>query len=46
LGFYYRCRKIKEAEFITEPKDKYGYICDPDGYIMEVGQSKPGFAYG
>jgi uncharacterized protein len=38
------------AEFITEPKDKYGetrcYIRDPDGYIIEVGQSKPGFAYG
>jgi hypothetical protein len=45
-GFYYRCGKIKEAEFITEAKDKYGYICDPDGYTMEVGQSKPGFAYG
>jgi catechol 2,3-dioxygenase-like lactoylglutathione lyase family enzyme len=38
------------AEFITEPKDKYGetrcYIRDPDGYIIEVGQSKPGVAYG
>jgi catechol 2,3-dioxygenase-like lactoylglutathione lyase family enzyme len=38
------------AEFITEPKDKYGetrcYIRDPDGYIIEVGQSKPGFTYG
>jgi hypothetical protein len=22
------------------------YIRDPDGYIIEVGQSKPGFAYG
>jgi len=33
------------TEFITEPKDKYGeipcYIRDPDGYIIEVGQSKP-----
>ena len=32
------------AEFITEPKDKNGdtccYIRDPDGYIIEVGQSK------
>ena len=31
------------AEFITEPKEKYGeircYIRDPDGYIIEVGQS-------
>ena len=38
------------AEFITEPKDKYGetrcYIRDPDGYIIEVGQSKPDLAYG
>jgi hypothetical protein len=38
------------AEFITEPKDKYGetrrYIPDPDGYIIKVGQSKPGFTYG
>ena len=38
------------ADFITEPKDKYGetrcYIRDPDGYIIEVGQSRPGFAYG
>ena len=38
------------AEFITEPKEKYGetrcYIRDPDGYIIEVGQSKPDFTYG
>jgi catechol 2,3-dioxygenase-like lactoylglutathione lyase family enzyme len=38
------------AVFITEPKDKYGetrcYIRDPDGYVIEVGQSKPGFTYG
>ena len=38
------------AEFITEPKPKYGetrcYIRDPDGYIIEVGQSKPDFTYG
>ena len=31
-------------------KDKYGetrcYIRDPDGYIIEVGQSKPDFTYG
>ena len=35
--------KSRGAEFITEPKDKYGetrcYIRDPDGYIIEVGQS-------
>ena len=42
--------RSRGAEFITEPKDKYGetrcYILDPDGYIIEVGQSKPGFTYG
>jgi predicted enzyme related to lactoylglutathione lyase len=42
--------KRRGAEFITEPKDKYGetrcYIRDPDGYIIEVGQSKPDFTYG
>jgi catechol 2,3-dioxygenase-like lactoylglutathione lyase family enzyme len=42
--------KSRGAEFITEPKDKYGetrcYIRDPDGYIIEVGQSKPDITYG
>src|SRR5271165_3300493 len=42
--------RSRGAEFITEPKEKYGetrcYIRDPDGYIIEVGQSKPDFAYG
>jgi predicted enzyme related to lactoylglutathione lyase len=42
--------KSRGAEFITEPKDKYGetrcYIRDPDGYVIEVGQSKPEFTYG
>src|SRR6202453_1562636 len=46
----YKLWRSRGAEFITEPKDKYGetrcYIRDPDGYIIEVGQSKPGFAYG
>jgi predicted enzyme related to lactoylglutathione lyase len=46
---YEQWRK-RGAEFITEPKDKYGetrcYIRDPDGYIIEVGQSKPDFTYG
>jgi predicted enzyme related to lactoylglutathione lyase len=46
---YEQWRK-RGAEFITEPKDKYGetrcYIRDPDGYIIEVGQSKTGIAYG
>jgi predicted enzyme related to lactoylglutathione lyase len=47
------CYKLwgsRGAEFLTEPKDKYGetrcYIRDPDGYIIEVGQSKPDFTYG
>jgi predicted enzyme related to lactoylglutathione lyase len=42
--------KSRGAEFITEPIEKYGetrcYIRDPDGYIIEVGQSKPGVKYG
>jgi glyoxalase/bleomycin resistance protein/dioxygenase superfamily protein len=40
--------RSRGAEFITEPKDKYGdtrcYIRDPAGCIIEVGQSKPDFA--
>jgi hypothetical protein len=36
--------------FITAPMDKCGDICcysrSPDSYIIEVGQSKPSFAYG
>jgi predicted enzyme related to lactoylglutathione lyase len=46
----YELWRSRGAEFITEPKDKYGetrcYIRDPDGYIIEVGQSKPGIVYG
>jgi predicted enzyme related to lactoylglutathione lyase len=46
----YKLWKSRGADFITEPKDKYGetrcYIRDPDGYIIEVGQSKPDFTYG
>jgi predicted enzyme related to lactoylglutathione lyase len=46
----YALWRSRGAEFITEPKDKYGetrcYIRDPDGYIIEVGQSKPEFTYG
>jgi len=42
------CRS-RGAEFITEPIPKYGeircYIRDPDGYIIEVGQSTD-LAYG
>ena len=45
----YKLWQSRGAEFITEPKDKYGeircYIRDPDGYIIEVGQSKPGVAF-
>ncbi len=41
----YELWKSRGAEFITEPKDKYGetrcYIRDPDGYIIEVGQNRP-----
>src|ERR1700753_2209036 len=39
----YQPWKSRGAEFITEPIPKYGeircYIRDPDGYIIEVGQS-------
>jgi predicted enzyme related to lactoylglutathione lyase len=46
----YELWRSRGAVFITEPKDKYGetrcYIRDPDGYIIEVGQSKPDFTYG
>src|ERR1700751_2804475 len=46
----YELWRSRGAEFITEPKVKYGetrcYIRDPDGYIIEVGQSKPGVTYG
>ena len=46
----YELWKSRGAEFITEPKPKYGetrcYIRDPDGYIIEVGQSNPGVTYG
>jgi len=46
----YELWRSRGAEFITEPKDHYGetlcYIRDPDGYIIEVAQNKPGFTYG
>jgi catechol 2,3-dioxygenase-like lactoylglutathione lyase family enzyme len=46
----YELWRSRGTEFITEPKEQYGetacYIRDPDGYIIEVGESKPGFAYG
>jgi catechol 2,3-dioxygenase-like lactoylglutathione lyase family enzyme len=39
----YELWKSRGADFITEPIAKYGetrcYIRDPDGYIIEVGQS-------
>jgi predicted enzyme related to lactoylglutathione lyase len=46
----YELWRSRGAKFITPPMDKAGetccYIRDPDGYIIEVGQSKPGFTYG
>jgi predicted enzyme related to lactoylglutathione lyase len=46
----YKLWKSRGAEFITEPIEKYGetrcYIRDPDGFIIEVGQSSPDFTYG
>ncbi|HEY4920369.1 MAG TPA: VOC family protein [Xanthobacteraceae bacterium] len=42
--------RSRGATFITEPKPKYGetrcYIRDPDGYVIEVGQSNPGVTHG
>src|ERR1700727_1830212 len=39
----YQAWRSRGAEFITEPLEKYGewrcYIRDPDGYLIEVGQS-------
>ena len=39
----YELWKSRGAEFITPPMPKYGeircYIRDPDGYIIEIGQS-------
>jgi hypothetical protein len=41
----YTLWRSRGAQFITEPLEKDGetrcYIRDPDGYIIEVGQSKP-----
>jgi catechol 2,3-dioxygenase-like lactoylglutathione lyase family enzyme len=46
----YELWRSRGAEFITEPMDKVGETCcylrDPDGHLIEVGQSKPGAAYG
>lgn len=46
----YETWQARGAEFITEPMEKYGetrcYIRDPDGYIIEVGQSRPEVVYG
>jgi predicted enzyme related to lactoylglutathione lyase len=42
----YREWKARGAEFLTEPKDhKHEFRCymkDPDGYLIEVGQTKTG----
>ena len=46
----YELWRNRGAEFITEPMDKPGETCcylrDPDGHLIEVGQSKAGVAYG
>lgn len=43
---YYEQWRKKGAQFITEPKDHRFeircYMRDPDGYIIEIGQSKNG----
>ncbi|MBV8244696.1 MAG: VOC family protein [Candidatus Eremiobacteraeota bacterium] len=46
----YELWRSRGATFLTPPIDKYGeircYIRDPDGYIIEVGQSKAEVKYG
>src|ERR1700760_3309724 len=46
----YELWRSRGAEFITEPKDKYGeprfYFGDPDVYIIKGWRGKPGFTYG
>jgi catechol 2,3-dioxygenase-like lactoylglutathione lyase family enzyme len=46
----YELWRSRGATFLTEPIDKYGeircYIRDPDGYIIEIGQSKSNVPYG
>jgi predicted enzyme related to lactoylglutathione lyase len=46
----YESWRSRGADFITEPRQKYGEMCcyirDPDGYLIEVGQDKADFAYG
>lgn len=41
---YYKEWKAKGAEFLTEPKShEFEYRCymkDPDGYLIEVGETK------
>ena len=45
----YELWRDRGAAFITPPVDKHGekfcYIRDPDNYLIEVGQSDPGFRY-
>ncbi len=42
----YAAWKAKGATFLTPPLDNHGwetrcYMCDPDGYLIEVGQPSP-----
>lgn len=44
----YKEWSAKGAEFLTDPKDHEGeyraYVRDPDGHLIEVGQTKTSFA--
>ena len=46
----YELWRSRGAAFLTEPIEKIAETCcylrDPDGYLIEVGQNKPGVAYG
>jgi catechol 2,3-dioxygenase-like lactoylglutathione lyase family enzyme len=45
IGQVYAEWSAKGAEFLTEPKDHgreiRAYIRDPDGHLIEVGQTTP-----
>jgi len=45
IASIYQDWRAKGAEFLTEPKDHgreiRAYVRDPDGHLIEVGQSRP-----
>jgi lactoylglutathione lyase len=49
IAAIYKDWTAKGAEFLTEPKDHVGeiraYVRDPDGHLIEVGQTKASFSF-